>query len=140
LREVNRILKPGGLGVISFTSSEALKVDSACSTSQLQKEHNLTWDSQAYDLAEMEKANASVGSLDHLMGTLVYHQSTSEFIYIANAGGRFEFFRSKEEMFALFETCGLRLLGHDVAQGIDDHGLSCLRYRCLFAKEPLHRG
>jgi len=137
LKEVSRILKPGGLGIVSFTSSEALELSSALSTVQLQTDHNLIWDSQAYDLAEMGKANASEDSLDYLMGKLVYHQLTSEFIYIAKAGGRFEFFRSKEEMLSLFEKCGLHLLCFDVSQGSDDHGLMCVRYRCILAKKSL---
>jgi hypothetical protein len=134
LKEVSRILKSGGLGIISFTSSEALKLDSAMSTEQLKTEHHLTWDPQAYDLAEMAKANNPETSLDYLKGRLVYHQPTSEFIYIAKAGGRFEFFRSKEEMLALFEKCGLHLLSFDASHGTDDHGLACMRYRCILAK------
>jgi hypothetical protein len=134
LQEVSRILKPDGLGVISFTSSEALELSSALSTTQLQTGYNLTWDSHAYDLAGMGKVNPSESSLDHLIGKLVYHQPTSEFIYVAKTGGRFEFFRSKEEMFALFEKWGLHLLAFDTSQGSDDHGLTCVRYRCILAK------
>jgi len=139
LKEVSRILKPGGLGIISFTSNEALELSSAMSTAQLQTDHNLTWDSQAYDLAGMGKVNASEGPLDYLMGKLVYHEATSEFIYVAMVGGRFEFFRSKEEMFSLFEKCGLHLLSFDSSQGSDDHGLSCIRYRCILARQSLPR-
>jgi SAM-dependent methyltransferase len=137
LKEVRRILKPGGLGLFSFTSSEALELSSAMSTAQLQTDHHLTWDAQAYDLAEMEKKNASAGSLDYLRGRLVYHQPTSEFIYVATSGGRFEFFRSKQEMLALFERSGLDLLALDVSQGTDDHGLTCTRYRSILAKKFL---
>ena len=134
MKEVSRILKPGGLGIISFTSSEALELSSAVSTTRLQTDHNFIWDSQAYDLAGMEKANTSNGSLEYLTGKLIYHQATSEFIYVAATGGRFEFFRSKEEMFSLFENCGLHLLCFDISQGSDDHGLSCIRYRCILAR------
>jgi SAM-dependent methyltransferase len=135
LKEVGRLLKPGGLGIISFTSSEALELSSAMSTAQLQTDHHLTWDSHAYDLAGMEKANGSASALDHLTGKLIYHQATSEYIYIAALGGRFEFFRSKEEMLSLFEKCGLHLLCFDLSQGSDDHGLSCIRYRCILIKQ-----
>ena len=134
LNEVSRILRPNGLGIISFTSSEALGLSTALSTTQLRADHNLTWDAQAYDLADMAKANKAEISLDYLMGKLIYHQPTSEFIYIAQAGGRFEFFRSKSEMLLLFEKCGLHLLSLDVSQGSDDHGLSCVRYRCILTK------
>ena len=137
LKEVSRILRPGGLGIISFTSNEALELNSALSTTRLQTDHNFIWDSQAYDLAGMEKANASNGSLDYLTGKLIYHQTTSEFIYVAASGGRFEFFRSKEEMFLLFEKCGLHLLCFDLSQGSDDHGLSCIRYRCILVRQSL---
>jgi len=138
LKEVSRILKPGGLGIISFTSSEALDLSSALTTAQLQTDHNFTWNSQAYDLAEMEKTNNAV-SMDYLTGKLVYNHATSEFIYVSASGGRFEFFRSKEEMFSLFEKCGLRTLCFDVSQGSDDYGLSCIRYRCILSRQSLPR-
>jgi hypothetical protein len=135
LREVARILKPGGLGLISFTSSETLRVDSACSTEKLRAEHRLEWDGQAYDISDIEKINSRSEPLDYLKGKLIYHPSTSEFIYVAMVGGRFEFFRSREEMLSLFERCGLRLVSSDVTQGSDDHGLACTRYRCLLARK-----
>ena len=135
LREAGRILKAGGLAIISFTSSEALELSSAISTAQLLTDYHLAWDALAYDLSEMEKANGRSRSFDDLTGKLVYHQPTSEFIYIAKAGGRFEFFRSKEEMLSLLEKCGFQLLALDVSQGKDDHGLSCTRYRTLLAKK-----
>lgn len=135
LKEVSRVLTPNGLGIISFTSSEALELSTALSTTQLYADHKLTWDAQAYDLAEMAKANKSETSLDYLMGKLIFHQPTSEFIYVALAGGRFEFFRSKAEMLLLFEKYGFHLLSLDVSQGSDDHGLSCVRYRCILVKK-----
>jgi len=134
LKEVSRILKPDGLGIISFTSNEALEISAALSTTQLLAGHKLTWDAQAYDLAELAKVNQCETSLDYLMGKLIYHQPTSEFIYIAQAGGRFEFFRTKEDMLSLFEKCGLHLRAIDMSQGSDDHGLSCVRYRCILGK------
>ena len=109
LREVARILKPGGLGIISFTSHETLKIGEAWSTEQLRAEYHLDWNPQAYDLSDIERYNQAGGSLDNLKGKLIYNKPTSEFIYVALAGGRFEFFRSKEEMLALFEQCGLHL-------------------------------
>jgi len=137
LQEVRRILKPGGFGIVSFTSNEALELSSALTTAQLQAEHNFTWDPKAYDLAEMEKANPSERSLSYLTGKVIHHPANSEFIYVAAAGGRFEFFRSRDEMVALFEKHGLHLLGFDRSTGTDDHGLSCVRYRCLFARQSL---
>jgi hypothetical protein len=135
VREVGRILKPGGLGIISFTSSETLLVDSALSADQLRTEHGLDWDGQAYDLSDIEKINPRGEPLDYLKGKLIYHEPTSEFIYVATAGGRFEFFRSREEMLSLFEECGLRLVSSDVTKGSDDHGLACTRYRCLLTRQ-----
>jgi SAM-dependent methyltransferase len=134
VREAARVLKPGGLALLSFTSHEALDVASALSTADLRSRHRLKWDDQAYDLAELQASNSTGRSLDFLMGRLLHHPATSEFIYVAKAGGRFEFFRSKEAMFALFEQCGLTSLGFDVTQGSDDHGLQCVRYRCLLTK------
>ncbi len=43
LKEVSRILKPGGIGIISFTSSESLDLQSAISTEQLQADHRVAW-------------------------------------------------------------------------------------------------
>jgi SAM-dependent methyltransferase len=137
LKEVSRVLKPGGIGIISFTSNEALDLKSAITTDQLQSDHGVAWNAQAYDLDEMEKTSNGGASLAYLTGKLIYHPRTSEFIYIAAAGGRFEFFRSKEEMLALFATNGLHLLAFDVSQGSDDHGLSCTRYRCILTRQSL---
>jgi SAM-dependent methyltransferase len=135
LREVARILKPGGLGLISFTSNETLSVASACSTQQLRAKHRLDWDGQAYDLSDIEKINPQGEPLDFLKGKLLYHPPFAEFIFVAMVGGRFEFFRSREDMLALFEHCGLMLVSSDVTQGSDDHGLACTRYRCLLARK-----
>jgi SAM-dependent methyltransferase len=135
LKEVGRVLKPGGIGIISFTSSESLNLYSAISTAQLRKDRNVAWNTQAYDLDEMEKTSNAGASLAYLTGKLIYNPDTSEFIYVAAAGGRFEFFRSKDEMFALFEKNGLHRLSFDVSQGTDDHGLSCTRYRCVLVRQ-----
>lgn len=140
LKEARRILKVGGRGIISFTSSEALDLSSAVSTARLQADYHFQWNSEAYDLAEMERINPSAASLDSLQGQLVYHPATSEFIYVATTGGRFEFFRSKEQMFSLFEKCGLRLLSFDRSKGSDDHGLSCIRYRCILTRQSAAGG
>jgi SAM-dependent methyltransferase len=137
MKEVGRVLKPGGIGIISFTSSESLDRNSAISTDELQARHRVAWNPLAYDLDGMEKSNPAENSLAHLTGKIVYHPATSEFIYIAAIGGRFEFFRSKDEMFSLFERNGLRMMSFDVARGSDDHGLVCTRYRCLLARESL---
>jgi len=135
LSEVSRILRPGGLGIISFTSSEALDLNAALPTARLQTDHNFAWNPEAYDLVEMEKTNSSGSPLNYLMGKLVYNQAASELVYVVASGGRFEFFRSKEAMFSLFEKCGLRLLSFDTSQGSDDYGLSCVRYRCILATQ-----
>ncbi len=134
LREVSRMLKPDGLVIMSFTSSETLGREEAWSTERLQEEHHLDWDAEAYDLSEMEKSNRSGTSLEYLKGKLLFHKPTSEFIYVSNAGGRFEFFRERQETLALFARCGLEPVASDVTLGTDDHGLACTRYRCLLAR------
>jgi SAM-dependent methyltransferase len=134
LQEVSRVLKPGGLVIMSFTSSENLEISDARSTDQLQAERHLRWNPQAYDLSEMGGINQAGEPLDYLKGELIYHQPTSVFIFVSKAGGRFEFFRAREQTLALFSRCGLESIASDVTQGSDDHGLTCTRHRCLLAR------
>jgi SAM-dependent methyltransferase len=138
LREAARVLKPGGLGLVSFTSNETLKVGSAWSTERLRHERRLEWDPQAYDLSDIEKINQGGEPLDYLKGQLIFNPATAEFIHVAVTGGRFEFFRPQAGLFSLFRQCGLQLISSDVTQGSDDHGLACTRYRCLLIRDPQH--
>ena len=130
-REMKRVLAPDGFAFVSFT-------DDACTR----------------DVAEIEPA-VSAGSVNFHDQVPVLHDSdvwqqfqgrrfrvveTDGWGFVTRPYGRLEFFSPLESTLSTISIAGIEVLARSVNHGMDDHGLRCVRHRCILGHSPPQGG
>ncbi len=132
LSEAARVLRPGGLALISFTDNTGLRDRPVLTAEEIGTRWRLAWDPACGTMSGLQArpvphqpAVARAG----LIGRVVAGAGAGHCTYITAPDGRFEFFVPAEETFAALEAVGLQPIL--AAQGTvrDYNGLPCTRRR-----------
>lgn len=136
LVEAARVLVPGGLAFISFTCRAALAGEFMRTTTAVAEEHGTTWNDLAYSLRDFPVPMTGLESSQPQpkMVHLLLEPGSDCVIHVTAPHGNFEFFKSRASILEVFAQAGLCLLESSVLEGVDSHGLRCLRHHCLLTK------
>lgn len=133
--ELARILSARGLALISFSDRAGVCPRPTMDTFEFARRFGQTWRTDAYNIADIFPAELLAEN--ELMGlgrTVVYVPESKTATLITEPSGRFEFFRDAEVMLNLIREAGLETFTMDRSEGIDSHGLCCVRYRCILGR------
>lgn len=127
LAEVRRVLSPDGLAFISFTDDTCMK---------------------DVPLIEDKSHQPGLANPDALIlpppGTAAHRHlgrrfplpGSTSWGFVTRPHGRLEFFSPLAQTLLAMDHQGLELLARSVSNGLDDHGLHCLRHRCILRRRP----
>ena len=142
LSEAARLLRPGGLALLSFTDNTGLRDRPALTAEEIAARWRLVWDPACGTLSELparpvpfQPAVAREG----LIGRVVVGAAAGHCTCITAPDGRFEFFVPAEETFAALEAAGLELILAAQGTARDYNGLLCTRHRCLVRRRAPRR-
>jgi SAM-dependent methyltransferase len=137
LAEAARLLRPGGLALLSFTDNTGLQDRPVLTAEEIGVRWRLAWDPACGTLSELPPRpmpHQPAVAREGLIGRVVAGAAAGHCTYITAPDGRFEFLVPAEETFATLGAVGLQpiLAAHGTTR--DYNGLACTRHRCLIRR------
>lgn len=130
LREAARVLRPGGLLIVSFTDWDCLVDHPSRTVSELEREFDLRWSDHAYCLGDLA-GNRAPELLPLLAQSTVCHPSGEWLTWVCADTGHFEFYGPMQRTLHLFAAAEFELMVHRISAGVDANGLECTRHHCV---------
>lgn len=134
MREVGRILKPNGLGLISFTDNRCLTGTEHITHDEFRGQYGISPNEEAFSLADLiPGADEALRQrlVREVGGRALVNGRADRQTLITTAEGNFEFFRPYGSFRDTFQEAGLRIVGEEVSSGTDRNGITCVRYRTI---------
>jgi hypothetical protein len=134
LAEAARVLRPGGLALLSFTDNTGLRDRPVLTAEEIGVRWRLAWDPACGTLSQLPARPVPCQpavAREELIGRVVAGAGAGHCTYITAPDGRFEFFVPAEETFAALEAVGLQPILAAQGTARDYNGLACTRHRCL---------
>ena len=132
LAEAARLLRPGGLAIISFTDDTGARQRPHFTPGELSSRWGLEWSPSATHLRDLNApANRLPDLHAALAGGVLAAPPDPNLTFVTAPHGRFEFFAPAAHTRALLAAAGLDIRLTATETGRDDQGLVCMRHRCL---------
>jgi SAM-dependent methyltransferase len=139
MRELGRVLRPGGFFIVSYTDSAHCDLARALTPADLRERADAIWSEDAYCLRDLGRDAAHVERLrERLCGATVRLGSVAgaddRCVFVTPPFGNFEFFAPHARTEAVIASCGLTPVASTRSIGRDAYGFACHRWHCLYRR------
>jgi SAM-dependent methyltransferase len=124
-QETSRVLAPDGIAFVSFTDDQCMRNVEVIDPGMCDDLMDIRG-----HLLETEDPDAS----EQLLGRRFLIPGTGVWAFATLPHGRLEYFPSLNQTLSEIENAGLEVLAKSVSEGLDDHGLECVRHRCILRR------
>lgn len=138
VEEVDRILNPRGVAVVSFTDNLCIQSLDAITYGVLENKYGITIDESAYSLRDTITPDHNLGYLlEALCGNVIIDPTGKKFTLVTGPDGNFEFFTSFETIEKMLDDFNLSIATMARSEGMDRNSLNCQRYHALIRKKDI---